>query len=142
MLNIDGTLILQIANFLVLLLILNVILFKPIRKILARREEEMASRRKTIDDYRGRAEQSEKDIEEGKILARKEGYAAKESLKGQGLVEEKGILQEAGSAVEQKLDAAKKEIEAKVAAARGALEGEIAAFSNELAQKILGRSIQ
>jgi len=142
MLNIDGTLIFQIANFLVLLFILNLILFKPIRKILSQREEEMNSRLKAIVEYQGRAEQSEKDIEEGKVLARKEGYTAKETLKSQGLEEEKGILQEAGSAVEQKLDAAKKEIEAKVAAAKEALEGQIAGFSEELAQKILGRSIQ
>jgi len=142
MLNIDGTLILQIANFLVLLFILNLILFKPIRKILSQRDEEMDSRRKTIEDYQGRAEKSEKDIEEGKVQARKEGYLAKETLKGQGLEEEKGILQEAGAAVEQKLDAAKKEIEEKVAAARAALEGQLAGFSQELAQKILGRSIQ
>jgi F-type H+-transporting ATPase subunit b len=142
MLNIDGTLILQIANFLVLLLILNLILFKPIRKILSQREEEMNSRQKTIDDYQGRAEQSEKDIEEGKVQARKEGYAAKETLKTQGMEEEKGILQEAGAGVEQKLDAAKKEIETKIAAAREMLEGQIAGFSEELAQKILGRSIQ
>jgi F-type H+-transporting ATPase subunit b len=121
MLNIDGTLILQIANFLVLLFIMNLILFKPIRKILSHREEEMNSRRKTIDDYQGRAERSGKDIEEGKVRARKEGYTAKETLKSQGLEEEKGILQEAGVAVEQKLDAAKKEIEAKVAAARESL---------------------
>jgi F-type H+-transporting ATPase subunit b len=142
MLNIDGTLILQIANFLVLLFILNLILFKPIRKILSQREEEMNSRRKTIDDYEGRAEKSEKDIEEGKVHARKEGYSAKEALKNQGLQEEKGILQEAGASVEQKLDAARKEIEAKVAAAKEALEGQLAGFSEELAQKILGRSIQ
>jgi F-type H+-transporting ATPase subunit b len=142
MLNIDGTLIFQIANFLILLFILNLILFKPIRKILSQREEEMNSRRKTIDDYQGRAAQSEKDIEEGKIQARKEGYTIRETLKSQGLEEEKGILQEAGAAVEQKLDAAKKEVEGKVAAARGALEDQIASFSNELAQKILGRSIQ
>lgn len=142
MLNIDGTLILQIANFLFLLFVLNLILFKPIRKILARREEEVASQRKTIDDYDHRAEQDERDIEEGRVQARKEGYASREGLKGQALEEEKGILREAGAAVEQKLDAAKKEIEAKVAAAREALEGQIAGFSQELAQKILGRSIQ
>ncbi|MCD6306418.1 MAG: hypothetical protein J7M32_09035 [Deltaproteobacteria bacterium] len=142
MLNINGTLILQIANFLVLLLILNLILFKPIRKILSQREEEFQSRRKVIDDYQSRAQQIQKDIEEGKVLARKEGYTAKEMLKNQALEEEKGILQEAGSAVEQKLTAAKKDIEAKTAAAREALEGQIASFSKELAQKVLGRSIQ
>lgn len=142
MLNIDGTLILQVANFLVLLFVLNVLLFKPIRKILAQRETDMASQRKSIDDYVSRAEQNEKDIEEGRVQARKEGYASREMLKSQGLEEEKGILSEAGVAVEQKLDAAKKEIEAKVMAAKEALEGQIAGFSQELAQKILGRSIQ
>jgi len=142
MLNIDGTLILQIANFLVLLLILNLILFKPIRRILSQREEEFRSRRNVIDDYQARAQQIQKDIEEGKVLARKEGYTAKETLKNQALEEEKGILQEASSAVEQKLTAAKKDIEAKTGAARKALEDQIASFSQELAQKILGRSIQ
>jgi F-type H+-transporting ATPase subunit b len=142
MLNIDGTLILQIANFLVLLLILNLILFKPIRRILSQREQEMASRRKTIEDYQGRVAQREKEIDEGKVQARKEGFSTKEGLKNQGLEEEKRVLQEAGAAVEKKLDAAKKDIDAKLVAAREALEDQIAGFSKDLAQKILGRSVQ
>ena len=142
MLNIDGTLFLQIINFLVLLLILNLILFKPIRRILSQRQEEMNSRQKTIDDYQDQAGKSEKGIEEGMVQARKEGYTEKETLKAQGLEEEKGILQEAGAGVEKKLGAAKEEIEAKIAAARETLEAQIGSFSDELAQKILGRSIQ
>ena len=142
MLNIDGTMFLQIANFLVLLLILNLILFRPIRRVLAQREEEMNSRQKTIDGFQDQAEKNEKGIEEGIVQARKEGYAEKEAFKSQGLEEEKEILQEAGSGVEQKLSAAKKEIETKIAVARETLEGQIAGFSDELAQKILGRSIQ
>jgi len=142
MLNIDGTLIVQIVNFLVLLLILNFILFRPIRSVLARRADEINSRQKTIDDYQEQAETNEKGIEEGVIQARKEGYTEKEALRSQGLEEEKGILQEAGGGVEQKLSAAKKEIESKIAVARETLEGQVASFSDELAQKILGRSIQ
>ena len=141
MLNIDGTLILQIANFLFLLLILNFILFKPIRRILAQREDEMNARQKMIDDFQGQVETNEKGIEDGKIKARKEGYVEKEALKAQGLEEERGILEEAGAGVEKKLDVAKQEIETKIAAAREALEGQISSFSEELAQKILGRSI-
>lgn len=142
MLNIDGTLILQIANFLVLLVVMNLILYKPIRGILKKREEEMASRQKLIDDYQGRVRDNQEAIESGLVLARKEGYQEKEALKGQGQEEEKGVLQEAGAAVERKLTAAKKEIEAKMTAAREALESEISGFSDELAEKILGRSVQ
>ena len=118
MLNIDGTVILQIANFLVLLVVMNIILYKPIRGILAKRDEEMASRQKMIDDYQGRVKDNEETIESGMVSARKEGYQEKESLKVLGQEEEKGVLQEAGAAVERKLTAAKQEIEAKVAAAR------------------------
>jgi len=71
MLNIDGTMFLQIANFLVLLFILNLILFRPIRRILAQREDEMNSRQKTIDDFQDQTEKNEKGIEEGIVQARK-----------------------------------------------------------------------
>jgi len=142
MLSIDGTLILQIANFLVLLVVMNIILYKPIRGILAKRDEEMDSRQKMIDGYQGRVEDNEAAIESGMVSARKEGYQEKESLKALGQEEEKGVLQEAGAAVERKLTAAKQEIETKITAARETLEREISGFSNELAEKILGRSVQ
>lgn len=142
MLSIDGTMILQIANFLVLLVVMNIILYKPIRGILAKRDEEMASRQKMIDDYQGRVQDNEEAIETGMVSARKEGYQEKESLKVLGQEEEKGVLQEAGAAVERKLTVAKQEIETKVTAARETLESEISGFSNELAEKILGRSVQ
>ena len=142
MLNIDGTLFIQIVNFILLLLVLNLILFRPIRKVLARREDEMNSRQTTIDEFQEQAEKNEKDIEEGVVEARKEGYAEKEALKTQGLEGERDILQEAGGGVEQKLNVAKQEIESKIAVARKTLEDQVAGFSDELAQKILGRSIQ
>ena len=142
MLSIDGTMILQIANFLVLLVVMNIILYKPIRGILAKRDEEMASRQQVIDDYQNIVKSDEEAIESGMVSARKEGYQEKESLKDLGQEEEKGVLQEAGAAVERKLTAAKQEIEAKVTAARETLESEITGFSNELAEKILGRSVQ
>ncbi|MCJ7809541.1 MAG: ATP synthase F0 subunit B [Desulfobulbaceae bacterium] len=142
MLNIDGSLFIQIVNFLVLLFIMNIILYKPIRGIIAKRDEEMNSRRNSIEEYRNKAEKDQKGIEEGLIAARKEGFLAKESFKSQGLEEEKGILREAGGSVEQKLDAAKKELESKIVDVRKSLEGVIRMFSSELAEKILGRSVQ
>ncbi len=142
MLNIDGTLFVQIVNFLVLLFLMNIILYKPIRGIIAKRDEEMNSRRNSVAEYRDKAEKDQKGIEQGLIAARKEGFLEKESFKSQGLEEEKGILREAGNSVEQKLDAAKKDLESKLVDVRKTLEGDIQMFSSELAEKILGRSVQ
>lgn len=141
MLEINSTFFFQIGNFLLLLLLLNIILFRPIRRIMIRREEEVNSLQKAIEDYQGRSEQNEKNIEEGMVLARKDGFAEKEKLKGTALEEEKAILQGAGSSVEQKLGKAKSEMEMKMADVRKALEDQVTGFSTELAEKILGRSI-
>lgn len=142
MLKIDFSLFVQIANFLLLLLLMNIFLFKPIRKILARRKEEINSLEGTIEGYQNRSDQDEKGIEEGTILARKEGHKEKENLKGQGLELEKGVLQKANSSAEEKIGNAKQEIENKITDVRKALEDQVASFSEELAEKILGRSIQ
>ncbi len=142
MLKVDFSLIVQIVNFLLLLLLMNIFLYKPIRKILARRKEEINSFEGTIEGYQNRSDQDEKGIEEGMILARKEGHKEKENFKGQGLEAEKGILQKASSSAEEKIGNAKQEIENKIVDVRKALEDQVASFSGELAEKILGRSIQ
>ena len=141
MLSVDNTLLIQIVNFLVLLFLLNIFLFKPIRGILAKRNEEEGSLKGSIEDYQARAEKSEKGVEEGKIQARKEGVSEKDSIKGQGLEKEQNILQEALRASEEKIGIARKDMDAKMDDVRKALEDQVAAFSNELAEKILGRSV-
>ena len=142
MINVDLSLFVQIVNFLLLLLLMNIFLYKPIRKILIRRNEETSSLEGNIEDYQNRSDQDEKSIEEGLILARKIGYKEKESLKGQGLDAEKDVLQKAGSSAEEKIGKAKKELEKKMVDVRKALGDQVNSFSEELAEKILGRSIQ
>ena len=141
MLQIDYTLFIQIANFLILLLVLNIFLFKPIRGILKKRNEETSQLENVIEDFRDKAEQNEKGLEKNKILAQKEGQTEKGNLKAKGLEQEKGILQEAGASAETRIGKAKEEMEVKIAEVRKALEVQITQFSGELAEKILGRSV-
>ena len=141
MLEINATFFVQVANFLLLLILMNLLLYRPIRRILARRNQETGTLESTIAELQARASQNETGIEESKVEARKDGFTQKERLRGDGLEEQKGILQEAGSSVEAKINAAKKDMDASVGKAKKDLEVQIAAFSRELAQKILGRSV-
>ena len=141
MLKIDYTLFFQIANFLILLFVLNIVLFRPIRKILSRRSDEINAFRKTIEDFQGKSAKYSKDLEENILGANREGYREKEDLKGKGLEAEKEMLQEANASVEEKIGKAKEEIQANVLNARQSLEADVGVFSKELAEKILGRSI-
>ncbi len=142
MLKIDISLVYQIINFLFLLFVLNLILYRPIRRIIQKRKQEMDGLEKAIQDYESRAQETAKRIEEGMILARKEGFREKEAIKEQGIEEEKSILADAMAKAGDKVHGAKKEIEAKVEEVRKELEGQIASFSAELVHKILGRTVQ
>ena len=141
MLSVDYTLFIQIANFLVLLFILNLVLYKPIRKILLKRKEEFHAYEESIGEFESKSEEGSKDFSEGMITARKEGFQEKEGLKGQGLEEEKALIGSATASALEKIDEAKKNIDQTIQEAWAGLEKESAAFSKELAEKILGRSL-
>jgi F-type H+-transporting ATPase subunit b len=135
------TLVFQIANFLFLLFTLNIILYRPIRKILGQRGSEVVSFQEMIEDFQSRAEKGAKTLEENMAGARSQGFKEKEGLKRVGIEEEKVMLQQAISSAEEKIGKAKGEIDQDTAQARRSLEEEVGVFSQELAEKILGRSI-
>jgi len=137
----DYTLFLQLANFLFLLFILNIILYRPVRRVLGKRKAEIDGLQHSVSELEGNADRFAGEIEEGMAKARKTGYEEKESLKNQGLEEEKKLVKEAASASGERMGHARTEMEKKLLEARGALEKELHLFSKELAEKILGRSV-
>ncbi len=141
MLKINYTLFIQVANFLFLVFVLNVLLYRPIRHMLRQRKEQMGSFQETRDDFLEKSGQHEKELEVNVVEARKEGFSTKEVLKKDALEVEKGMLQEASASAGVTIDKAKEEIEHSLSDARRSLEGELAQFSRELAEKVLGRSI-
>ena len=137
----DYTLFLQLANFLILLFILNIILYKPVRRILGKRKAEVDGLQHSVSELDGKANRFAGELEEGMSQARKTGYQEKESLKSEGLEEEKALLKKAATASGERMGQARAEMQNKLAEARGALERELSLFSKELAEKILGRSV-
>ena len=101
----------------------------------------MNSLQDMIEDFQARFNQNQKELERNTVNARKEGSKEKENLKIVGNEEEKKMLQEAISESEVKIGQAKEEIQSDTVDARKSLESEIELFSQELAAKILGRSI-
>jgi F-type H+-transporting ATPase subunit b len=140
-LQLDFTLFIQIVNFLVLLFVLNLVLYRPIRKILSRRKEEMGVFQGMIEGFQQKSAACAKKIEEDMAETRKEGLRQKETLKNQGLEEEKQMLRNASSAAADKMGEAREELEEKLGGLRQSLGREMALFSKELAEKVLGRSL-
>jgi F-type H+-transporting ATPase subunit b len=141
MINIDQSLIYQIINFLLLLLILNALLYKPIRNILKQRAEKVAGLAAEAQKAQADMIQKEQDYQNRLQQARKEGFEQKNLFKLEGQEEEKRLLQQANQKIEAELTQNRQQIAQQVEEARKKLSGEVTSFSQEIAQKILGRKI-
>ncbi|MBW2060779.1 MAG: ATPase [Deltaproteobacteria bacterium] len=141
MIEINASLFIQVVNFLLMLLVLNYLLYRPIQGVLRQRREKIDGFESDIERLIEKAENRQIEIEARIDEARQEGFSKKEEVKGQGLEEEKRVLDEANTRAEEALHKIREQISEEIVVAREALKADLEAFSADLAQKILGRSL-
>ena len=139
--SVDSSVIFQIVNFLLMILVLNYFLYRPIRGILQGRREKIEGFEADIDQNTRKAEECGVTVETRLTEARRDGFSQKEEIKGSGIEEEKRILDEANGEAEAAVSRIRAQIASEVGEAREALRADLEVFSRDLAQKILGRSL-
>lgn len=139
MVSVDGSIVLQIINFLLLIWILNMVLYKPIRKILRARKEKMAGLRSDIDGSAQQVKSKQDAYAEGVRQARATGQIEKETLLQAASEEEKMIIGKINVAAQAELKVVKERIAQDMGTVKTALENEIDAFADAIGKKILGR---
>ena len=139
MVSVDGSIVLQIANFLLLIWILNMVLYKPIRKILQERKEKMVGMQSDIDGSAQQVQSKEDAYVEGVRQARAAGQKEKEALMQAAADEEKAIIGKINEAAQSELKDVREKITQEMGTVKAALEDEIDAFADAIGQKILGR---
>ena len=141
MIDIDWTLFVQILNFLVLVFLLNVVLFRPIRKIIQARQARLASFEEDITGLADNQQGILGRVDEQLTAARREGLGLREGLRQEGSQAENSLLEQ----VKKEVDAQWTKVEAKikkdVGKAREALSAQAQDFAMALATKILGRKL-
>jgi F-type H+-transporting ATPase subunit b len=137
----DGSIIIQIVNFLFAIWVLNVLLYRPIRKILAQRKEK-------VDGLELAIETSNKDVKEkddafssGIKEARARGIKEKSGLLQQAADEEKSIIADINRKAQAELSQIREQIKKDTEVAREGLQKEIESFANQISEKILGRAV-
>jgi len=136
----DGSVLIQIVNFVFLIWVLNILLYRPIRKILAQRKEKIGGLELSIETSGKDALEKDEALALGIKKARAKGFKEKEALVLQAMDEEKSIIadinRKAQAELSQMLDKIQKEAEI----ARESLQKEVDKFANQICQKILGRA--
>lgn len=141
MISIDIALVFQIVNFLILMLLLNIFLYKPVRKILAERDAEIAAaKEKTTAVDREVQEKMalyEAKLRQVKVKANEEkGLAIKESRKV-----EADIISKARKEAAASVSLIQNRIAGEAESARKTLKEQAQSLSLEICEKVLGRSL-
>jgi len=141
MIDIDWTLYAQIINFLLLVFLLNVVLFRPIRNALRERQAKLLAQEAQINVLTDQNRSLEDEILEELAAARRAGAGARETLKQEGAQAEASMLDEVKRQVEVEWATVEKKIKADMAKARASLKTQTQSFAQLLATKILGREL-
>lgn len=141
MIELNLAFVVQLINFGILVLVLNIFLYKPIRKVLA-------DRRAVIDSARDKTASVDEQVQakmaqyEARLRDAKAGAGATraEALK-QAQVEETAVLEKARKEASESLASIRTKVAKEATDARVLLRQQAEALSGDICEKILGRSL-
>ena len=141
MIDIDWTLGALLINFLVLVFLLNVVLFRHIRKALKERQARLDAQAADINLMETQGQGLDSEIKDKLTAARREGAGARESLKEEGAAAETSLLAEVKREADLEWSRVEQKIKDDMARAREVLKAQAQSFAQLLASKILGREL-
>ncbi len=141
MLEINSTLWIQIANFLIMIFLLNFLLFKPILNVMKRRKNHLQDLDEEVKSLDSEVEKKMTDYEEKLREARLEAMNQKNEIQLKASEEGKGVIDESRGEISQIVEEFNKKMDKEIAMAMEALKSQSEKISVEISEKVLGRSI-
>lgn len=138
----DGTLILHIAIIVIMVVLLNATLFKPINRILAERD---ARTRGALDEARkvfANVDASLAKYQQSLRRARTEGYSLLEHQRTEAVRERERQLASAKESLSQQTSTEKQKIAEQAESARATLSHEARKIALEISEQMLGRPVR
>ena len=136
----DGSFVIQMINFLVLLWILNLVFFKPIRQVLIQRKEKITGLEDGVEKLAKEVVEKDNAFENGLKEARVKGLKEKETFIEEASGEEQEIIEKINKKAQAKLAEIKKQVAEETEKARVELEKDIENYARGIGEKILGRA--
>ena len=141
MIKLDWTLILQFANFVILMAVLNALLYKPLRAALQARKATIEGSKAKVQDIDEQVQAQIARYEAQLQEARQQGEQERATLRKAAQEEEGRILGDANQKAAVTLQSIKDQVQEEAGAARQALRNETEVLAKEIAGKVLGRAI-
>lgn len=142
MIKINATLILTVFNFVLLVAVLTVILWKPMLKFLDERMQKIKESLKLAEDNTRRAEEMKAEHDEIIKLARKKANELVDTAMATASNESRDIIAHAREQAHATIESAREEIEMEAERIKRDLRRDVAEMTVSLSGKILEREIK
>ena len=136
----DISMVYQMINFLVLLFVLNLVLYKPIRNVLLERKAKIKGMQKGAKKAAADLVAEENAYKDGLKQARSKGLEKKETFIDEASKEEKEIIDRINKKAQANFAQIKKQVADETEQVRKTLEGEVEVYAKAIGEKILGRA--
>lgn len=141
MIELNFTLLIQVFNFLLLVFLLNVVLYKPILKVLDERDRringQQAEAKKLQEETQALLAEYNRKLHEAKIDA----MNAKNAARSEASEEAGRIIEEARKKADEIVSQVQREIRAGIEQAMKDLEPDVSSMAATMAERILGRKV-
>jgi F-type H+-transporting ATPase subunit b len=138
----DITLIFQLAIVLFLMVLLSSVVFKPFLRVLQERKDWVEGAEKKARELQQRSEELMERYRDSMSAAQAQGASIREEIRREGLSKEAEVLQKAMEEANRFLEEMKGQLQEETRNVRAALRLQAQTLSREVAEKMLGRSIQ
>ena|GEM_PF-2133965 len=141
MINLDYTLLIQAAIFIVFVLLINQFMFRPVVRLLERRKEATTGAQEKALSLQEKAEREAALLEEKLAQARQEAALERDRVKKKVLEEQKQYLERARRAIEKDIPALREKALEEAKKVEDSLKKGMGPFAEKIAAKVLGRSV-
>ena len=142
LISINETLIVQVVGFLIFLYLINRIMFRPLRNVMADREIHIERVKLDIDQARNKIDKMTSQIEEQEAEVKEEAFELKKQREEIGNQQAKEIYAAVRQEIADTSAKVQKDIDNKISEARQSLKIESEALAMNIIEKILDRRQQ
>jgi F-type H+-transporting ATPase subunit b len=139
LIDVDGTVFVQFVLFIIMLIVLSRVLFRPYLRMRAARHQGIEGARQEAVTMQERARATNADYDAQLTKARLRGAEERARLRGEGAIYERQVLGVARDESAKALQAARTKISGEATTAREQLTAESKVLSRQIVKKILGR---
>ena len=137
MIDLDISLVVQLINFLITLVVLNYLIISPIRQIIKKREDTVAGMVSEAERFAGDAEAKLNNYEKALIEARRSASEERDKTREAGAEQEKELVSAANKDAQETLTAARAEIGKQASAALESLKAQVPGMADKVVAKVL-----